>query len=57
MALVPAGTVSARVNQLDGFQADVGGVEEELIKKQKMCPTNNIVRSAAAAESSPRRAQ
>jgi hypothetical protein len=56
LVLVPAGTVSARVNLLAGLQEGVEGAKEELLKKQKMCPTNIDARSTAAA-SSPRRAQ
>jgi len=54
-ALVPAGLVSSRVNQMDPG-AESGGSMIETLKKQKRGANNNA-RSAAAAESSPRRAQ
>jgi hypothetical protein len=57
LALVPAGTVSARISQLDGVQEEDREGKEELLKKQKMCSTTFDARSAAAADGSPRRAQ
>jgi hypothetical protein len=56
-ALVPAGLVSSRVSQLVRDQEEGVESKEELLKKQKMCPTTNVARSAAAATGSPRRAQ
>jgi hypothetical protein len=56
-ALVPAGLVSSRVSQLVRDQEEGVESKEELLKKQKMCPTTNVAGSAAAATGSPRRAQ
>jgi hypothetical protein len=57
-ALVPDGLVSSQVSQLGGVRNNTDGEEvaEEMLKKQKCAIHNNDARSAAAAESSPRRA-
>ena len=58
-ALVPMGLVSDRVNQLDNkTDAKVGmNASVDLTKKQKRSKSQTNARSAAAASSSPRRAQ
>ena len=57
-ALVPMGLVSDRVNQLDKTDAKVGmNASVDLTKKQKRSKSQTNARSAAAASSSPRRAQ
>jgi hypothetical protein len=56
-AIVPAGLVSARVNQLDAVFEGQEPVSDELLKKQKMSDNSQTARSAAAASVSPRRAQ
>lgn len=57
-ALVPAGLVIDRVNQLAHNAGGGGGMtSEELSKKQRRCNNQNDAKSAAAANSSPRRAQ
>lgn len=55
-AIVPIGLVNSRVSQLGGNEESSGGSMIETLKKQKH-GTNQIARSAAAAVSSPRRAQ
>jgi hypothetical protein len=58
-ALVPAGLVNARVGQLGGGHSgpDVEEGGDALLKKQKRAINNQNVGSAAAAGSSPHRAQ
>ena len=55
-ALVPVGTVSTRVNQLDGGGELNGDSMIETLKKQRRGTSHNTG-SAAAASGSPRRAQ
>jgi hypothetical protein len=59
MAIVPAGSVSIRVNQLfdDEGDGDPPAVPDELSKKQKKEYSQPKARSVAAAMGSPRRAQ
>lgn len=54
-AIVPAGLVSSRVNQLDASGDSSGGSMIETLKKQKRNMTQHE-RSAAAVDGSPRRA-
>jgi hypothetical protein len=54
-AIVPTGLVNSRLSQLDGSGEHSGGSMIETMKKQRRGYTK-IARSAAAAESSPRRA-
>jgi rare lipoprotein A (peptidoglycan hydrolase) len=56
-AIVPAGLVSLRVNQLEGPRESTEANVEEFIKKQKRMDSTKIARSMAAAGDSPRRAQ
>lgn len=55
-AIVPAGLVNSRVNQLDASADSDGGSMTETLKKQKR-GTTQTARSAATVEDSPRRAQ
>ena len=59
MAIVPAGSVSIRVNQLfdDEGDGDPPAVPDELSKKQKKEYSQPKARSVAAVMGSPRRAQ
>ncbi|CAN6289875.1 unnamed protein product [Urochloa humidicola] len=56
-ALVPAGLVSSRVNQLVGSRETGASTPSELSKKQKTSVSQPIARSAVAADGSPCRAQ
>lgn len=54
-AIVPAGLVSSRVNELDAGGESSGESMIEMLKKQRRNSTQNA-RSAATADGSPRRA-
>lgn len=56
-AIVPAGLVNTRVNQLDGDSHSSGGSQLVTIKKQRRGSNTHNARSATAANRSPRRAQ
>jgi hypothetical protein len=56
-AIVPAGLVSSRVNQLVSETESTSGSLEETLKKQRRGSLTLVARSAAAADDSPRRAQ
>ena len=56
-ALVPAGLVSSRVNQLAGTRDGNEDGQTEVPKKQKCSTNSDDARSAAAVDDSSRRAQ
>lgn len=56
-AIIPAGLVNSRVNQLDSGSESSGGGKEDNLKKQRRGSLTHNAGSVAAVRGSPRRAQ